>query len=59
MKLETNQQIAFDKAKARLSAFKWYTGVCMDNFPSEDKCTNDMECAVNSIFDETAQWDAC
>lgn len=58
MELTPLQQQVFDKAKAWLEKEEWYTGVCMDNFPTDEEITKDgIDHAVERVYDETYMWD--
>jgi hypothetical protein len=61
MKLESlspAQKAVFDEAKAQMRPHAWYTGVCIDNFPSNSECVNNFKEAVDSVVANTALWDA-
>lgn len=52
------QQRVFDLAKKRLQEQPWYSGVCMDSFPSdEDIRQKGINACVQQVFDETSYWD--
>lgn len=53
-----HQQQVVDEAKKRLSTNSWYSGVCLDQLPSEEECANDFEGAVTMLEMDTAYHDA-
>ena len=51
------QKAVIAKARRYLKAKPWYSGVCVDNLPSEQDCKKDPRAAVLSIIMETEYWD--
>jgi hypothetical protein len=52
------QQRAVTAARARLQGKPWFSGVCLDNMPSDNEIREDFEGAVTQLAIDTAYWDA-
>lgn len=52
------QKKVFEEAKKRLIDKDWYSGVCLDNFPTDKAIKRSFEDAVCNVMMETAYWDA-
>ena len=48
-----HQKRVFQEANYRLSELPWYKGLCLENFPSEEKCEHHFEVAVFEVIATT------
>lgn len=54
------QTKVFNEAKRRMQDKLWFSGVCMDNFPSHADIERDgFLASVDAVVMETEMWDAC
>lgn len=51
------QEKVITAAKEILQKYSWYSGVCVDNVPSDKEIELDFEEAVQGVVFETAMWD--
>jgi hypothetical protein len=52
------QQKVSDAAKEQLKEYKWFRGVCVNDFPSDQQISEDFEGAVTEVAMTTAMWDS-
>jgi len=58
MELTKLQQKVFDEVEKNLKQYSWFSGVCIDNFPTDERIKKDFEECVDDVMMETAYWDA-
>ena len=57
IKMQRNQKKVLLAAKKRLANEKWFSGICVKNFPEESDCLKNFEDCVSQVCFETAMWD--
>lgn len=55
--LTNKQKKVFDAAFFRINSKRWFRGICLDNFPSDESIDEDFNGSVNSVIYETEMWD--
>lgn len=52
------QKRVVNEARNRLKNLPWYSGICIDNLPTEEEISESFENAVLAVCAETAMYDS-